>query len=110
MCEEIPAGMGLALCEMHNTDEIVSVRGGLPSEWPALPLSQVEVSPDELLTPSFSTIATRVATVSLLLATLLLRSNSVPPSPLAKQTREIGFRAGKEPLLPRFPRSARVGA
>ena len=33
-----------------------------------------------------------------LLATLLLRSNSVPPSPLAK------------PLLPRLPRSARVGA
>ena len=47
MGEEIPEGTGLALCEMHNTDEHVGVRGGLPSEWPALPLSQVEVSPDE---------------------------------------------------------------
>ena len=69
VCEEIPAGMGLTLCEMHNTDEIVSVRGGLPSEWPALPLSQVEVSPDE-------------SAGAVLLADLLLKSNlSMPPSP-----------------------------
>ena len=69
MGEEIPEGTGLALCEMHNTDEHVGVRGGLPSEWPALPLSQVEVSPDE-------------SAGAVLLADLLLKSNlSMPPSP-----------------------------
>ena len=51
----------------------MGVHGGLPSEWPALPLSQVEVSPDESAGAVLA-IATEVASVSLL-ADLLLKSN-----------------------------------
>ena len=88
--------------------------GGLPSEWLVLPLSQVEVPPEE--SADAITIAS-VATVSFGPVDLLLKSTHGEPlvevqsdvadllsksnlmattrghSPLAEQTREIGFRA-----------------
>ena len=69
------------------------------SEWPALPLSHCPGDGPHpllnLLTPSFlaNLLMKFTLLANLLMKFALLWSNSMPPSPLAEQTWEVGFRA-----------------